>query len=169
MNDNRNNSKYDINFYDYQLRKIIHKISQKILPKKQFYKNGKIIFNNNLKLKELSKQQKNLRIKITNSKNHDCAKKIRKKRNKILSDIKKELKLSHNKWINYMVNEIEKNKNNNKFYKAIEKLNYKKHNKFYLHDDDGKLFINDNQLVIMTTEYYKKLFSDQNILRKNKN
>jgi hypothetical protein len=68
-----------------------------------------------------------------------------------------------------MVNEIEKNKNNNKFYKAIEKLNYKKHNKFYLYDDDGKLFINDNQLVIMTTEYYKKLFSDQNILRKNKN
>ena len=59
-----------------------------------------------------------------------------------------------------MAKEIEVNKNNNnKFYKAIEKLNYKKYDKFYLYDSDGKLFVNENQLLIITTEYYKKLFS----------
>ena len=41
---NQNNIKDDINFYDYNFRKMLHKVSQKILPKKEFYKNGKILF-----------------------------------------------------------------------------------------------------------------------------
>ena len=53
----------DINFYDYNLRKILHKVSQKILPKKVFYKNGKILFTNNKKLKKLSEDQKKITIK----------------------------------------------------------------------------------------------------------
>ena len=107
---NQNNIKDDINFYDYNLRKILHKVSQKILPKKEFYKNGKILFTNNKKLKKLSEDQKKLRLKIIKIESHDMAKKVRKKRNSILLNIKKELKKAYKNWINSMAKEIEVNK-----------------------------------------------------------
>ena len=119
---NKNDTEYDINFFGYNLRKILHQVSQKILPIKQLYKNGKILFTDNKKLTNLSLQQKQLRLQIIETKNHDIAKKVRKKRNIILLNIKKELKLAYKKWINVMCKEIEINKkNNNKFYKIIEK------------------------------------------------
>ena len=91
-----------------KIKEIIHDAAEKCLGKCEPRKNK--VITNNKEIQDLSKKQKNLRIKIENTRNTNKKEKLKKLRKKTLQLIKEKLKIEKDKQIDRMLREVDEAK-----------------------------------------------------------
>ena len=118
------------------------------------------------KIEELSNEQKKIRIEISNTQNTEKIVELRKKRNKVIKEIKKELKSIRESNIDEIIKEIDDAPHDMKMYKSIKRLKAPtKKNNIIVHDDDGKRIINEKEKYQAIKEHFHHQLYDENAIK----
>ena len=116
----------------------------------------------NIAINDLSRQQKELRIRIQNTKDSEEIINLKTERNKILHSIRS-LTIKHrNEELDKKVEDIEKSKNNaSSMFKATKSLNRKPFENPKLQDKFGKQTTNPNDILDIVTDHFQQKFHKQ--------
>ena len=116
----------------------------------------------NIEIEQMSKDQKMLRIKISNCDNVDKAKQMKTKRNQIIHEIKRKLINLKEIDLDKKVKEINEMKDSSKMFKAVNMLKRKNFENPYVHDENGKNVTNPIDIYKHIKQHFEKQFIDQN-------
>ena len=123
------------------------------------YKNKRINFVEDQKIKDLSNEQKELLEKINATNSLSTKEIMKKQRNKILNTIHKEIEQRKNKEINLCMEPIENMPDQpNRTYTAVKKLKRMKPKTHLIIKTENGLTANELKQTEMISEYFKKQF-----------
>ena len=123
-------------------------------------KNNKHTKNYDHELSRLSKEQKDLRIRIQNTENTDEKSTLKTKRNKILHRIRhRQIKLN-NEEIDRKIEGIHSFKNDHAMFKATRLLNQKTFENPKVEDLEGNLATRPGVILDIVSKYFKDKFAD---------
>lgn len=111
-------------------------------------------------ISNLSIEQKETRIQIQNTKDDEERLRLKRKRNKILHNIRKQTIKLRNEELDKKVKEIEKAENSQLMFQAIRSLNQKPFENPKVEDKNGKLLTNPNNVLEIVAEHFKSKFYD---------
>ena len=114
---------------------------------------------------KLSKQSRDIRLKIQNLTDTDEIKKLKQERNKIAHAIRDRQKFEHNARINDIVEEIAdagKAGNSKQMYAAVKNLNRKSLKELTVKDKDGKTIVAPTEVYNTITDHYQSHFKKEN-------
>ena len=114
-------------------------------------------------LKELSENQKKLRVKLMNINDAILWRNLKTKRNRILSQIFKIVKRKQKEKLNRLAKELEENRNNRKCFVIQRKLKVGKYSPFKLEHEDGHETNNPINLLTMVNDFYKGFYNQEGI------
>ena len=120
----------------------------------------KQIFNE--EIEQLSKEQKEIRLQINNTKDTRKVKQIRNQRNQILHNIKKVQEKVTGKEIDNVTNDIAESKHDLQFFKALKMLrNPKKTTINIVHDKNGKIVANPDEKYKIVKDHFQNTLITQ--------
>ena len=117
-------------------------------------------FNSELATK--SSEQKHLRLEIKNCKDKSKKANLKEKRNKLQHEISKKALEIRNKEIDEQVEEINQAPVGSKMYKAVGALFRGRNENPKVEDESGKLATEPNEILSLTTEFFKDKFYKEN-------
>ena len=119
------------------------------------------------KVEQLSKEQKKIRINISNTKDTAKIIDLRKERNRIMKEIKNEIKAIREHNIEEIVKEIEAAPNDMKMYKSIKRLRKpkSKNKNIVIHDCEGKNIINEKEKYQAVKTHFQDQLYDESIMK----
>ena len=115
----------------------------------------------NPKVAELSREQKELRLKIAECKDPEKVTYLKTRRNKLLHDIKTTLLEEKEKDLDEKVSEVDKLKDSAKMFRSVRELNRKKFENTFVLDKDGKKVTNPQDVYETIKEYFQTQFFDE--------
>ena len=110
------------------------------------------------KITELSRKQKELRLKMMNEKGPDKLEKMRKERKGTLKETVRRVKEIREKEIDEICEEIDKTKDDARMFKAAKKIQRKPFENPIVHDKEGKCVTQPQQLYQVIKEHFHKQF-----------
>ena len=117
----------------------------------------------NEKIKKMSKTQKEIKIQIEKSNDEAKVRELRKKRNKLLKEIKKEQRVIIDKEINEATDAIANAQYDNQFFKAVKYIrNQNTKQKAIVHDKKGREVKDPVRQYNIVKEHFQKQFFDPN-------
>ena len=116
--------------------------------------------NNDPELSVLSKQQKELRLKIQNTKDPPKKAKLKSERNKILHNIRKRKIEQKNIEIDKQIEYIDTAQCDRAMFKATKLLNQKPFENPKVEDENGKLATSANDILDIVSNHFKNKFTD---------
>ena len=116
-------------------------------------------------IENLSKEQKELRIKIENCKNTEKRVVMKTRRNNIVHQIKRKLIISKEKYLDNKVEEINKLKDSAKTFKAINMLTRKKFENPFVEDEKGRNVTNPTEIYRIMKNHFQQHFFDETIYK----
>ena len=117
------------------------------------------------KVEQLSKEQKKIRIDISNTKDAEKILDLRKERNRIMKEIKNEVQRIRERNIKEIVKEIDAAPNDMKMYKSIKRLRKPKgkSKNIVIHDNEGKIIINEKEKYQAVKAHFQEQLHDESV------
>ena len=117
------------------------------------------------KVEQLSKEQKKIRIDISNTKDAEKILDLRKERNRIMKEIKNEIQRIRERNIEEIVKEIDAAPNHMKMYKSIKRLRKPKgkSKNIVIHDNEGKIIINEKEKYQAVKAHFQEQLYDESV------
>ena len=109
-------------------------------------------------IQELSNRHKKIRIEIDNAKEPDKKKELKAKRNKIQHQISHKVQEIREKEIDMKIEDTENSPDTSKMFKAIGTLYRQRYENPKVEDDEGRLATNPNEILKLTTDFFKQNF-----------
>ena len=142
-----------------QLKECIIKSAEKTVGYKENRVRGRTFSH---EVQQLSIQQNNLRIQISNCNDINKVEGLKKQRNKIMTQIKSKNLEIKEKDIIEKINEINKFKDTSKTFKAISELSRKPSENPYVHDEKGRNITQPNEIYKVVRKHFSNHFNDEN-------
>ena len=113
-------------------------------------------------IKALCNKQKELRLKIHNTTDEEKRRQLKTERNRIQHQISERALKLRNLELDQQVEEIQKNADDaTLMYRAVKTMNRKKFENPKVQDEDGKLAATPNEILDITTKFFKSKFRDE--------
>ncbi|GFS24707.1 very-long-chain enoyl-CoA reductase [Elysia marginata] len=142
-------------------KKIIHNTANSVLGKEKG--NAKPNRSYDPVLAALSEEQKQVRIKINESKSDSKKKELKAERDKLLHELQSMVKCKRNNELDKAAEDIVKLPDHARMFKAVKSLNRKKSEKPKMFDADGKFITNIDEIQIVIGKHLKDKFRDEQI------
>ena len=110
---------------------------------------------NDLTLETMSKEQKELRMKLEICKNAEKILEMRRQRKTILKKMQKRMKEVRDKQIEDILNEVAGVKDDNRMFKAIKALYSKKSTIKFVHDENGRSVVEPQEMQRLIEKHFK--------------
>ena len=115
----------------------------------------------NKEVKDLSENQKDLRIQIRNCKQEEKIKELKKERNYVLHKIRRKNRETKEKHLDHLIQEIDNSKTDGGMFKAIKVLNRKQFTNPQVNDKEGKTVTSPTEIQNTITKHFKAKFRDE--------
>ena len=112
----------------------------------------------NKEVERMSREQKEIRMKIECERNPTKIPVMKKERKAIQKKISAEVKRIREQEIDEIVEEIEKTKDDARMFKAVKKIDRKPYENPVVHDEDGKSATTPQEIYKIVREYFHKQF-----------
>ena len=142
------------------ISKCITKTAEKVMGLKKTRVNQK---TTDKMIAQMSEEQKQLRMKISNTDDLGKMKAMKSERNQILHKIQKRIIELRDKEIDNKIKEIDSYKDDTKMFKAVEHLTKDKQKTLYIQDEEGKHITNKQKMYDTIREHFEKHFNDPNV------
>ena len=119
--------------------------------------------HNDEELSQLSKRQKDIRVKIQNTKDNNKRDRLKIERNRILHTIRKRQIKLKNKEIEKKIEGINSAKCDHAMFKATRLLYQKQFENPTVEDQEGKLASNPNDILDIVSSHFKSKFEDEKV------
>ena len=114
-------------------------------------------------ISNLSQFQKELIIKINNTKEDSKKIELKKERNEVLHQIRKKVTQLRNEELNKQAEAVSTAQIDNVMFSAVKALNREKFENPKLEDSEGKLITNPNEILKTVANHFENKFKDINI------
>ena len=112
----------------------------------------------NKEVERMSREQKEIRMKIECERNPNKIPEMKKERKSIQKKISAEVKRIREQEIDEIVEEIEKTKDDARMFKAVKKIDRKPYENPVVHDENGKNATTPQEIYKIVREYFHKQF-----------
>ncbi|KAK3795533.1 hypothetical protein RRG08_036860 [Elysia crispata] len=119
--------------------------------------------HNDEELSQLSKRQKDIRVKIQNTKDNNKRDRLKIERNRILHTIRKRQIKLKNEEIEKKIEDINSAKCDHAIFKATRLLYQKQFENPKVEDQEGKLASNPNDILDIVSSHFKSKFEDEKV------
>ena len=114
-------------------------------------------------ISELSRKQKELRIKSQNTSDEEKKAELKKERNKVLHDIRKKVIEEREREIEIKISDIDTAQNGTAMFKAVKLLNLdRKYEAIKVEDESGKVLAHPNDKLNIVTNFFESKFQNPN-------
>lgn len=150
-----------------QIAEILKKAASNTIPEKQEPTHGHIIYLQDERLAQLSREQQLYRQKMYQDKNVSMQKfqEYQKERTQCKMQIRKRIKLLQNERVERIAEELERNKNNRKVFEAQKLLRKKDYKPFAIQEECGDICVNIKRTLELVSEYYIGFYNQEGIDR----
>ena len=140
------------------IKEKITKTAEEVIGYKNMEKNKR---PENNEVEQLSKRQKELRLKISECDDAERRIEMKTERNKKLHQIKQILINDKEKQLDQKVKEINEAKDATKMFKCVRELSRKKNENPFVHDEQGRNVTNPQDIYKIVNEHFQKQFFDE--------
>ena len=114
-------------------------------------------------IKDLSKKQKEIRLKIQDKKHSNKVQELRRERNATLNELRQEIMKENENTLNTKLEELKNSSESTKMFKAVKNITNKKQQNKKVLDKDNNLITDPNRILQITTEFFENKFHDDNV------
>ena len=127
--------------------------------------NGKIIYSEDNRLRELSLQQMRYRQQLRHIPRRKEVKRLEiwRKRSQLFKEIRNRLRELNTERIEQIAKNIEANKDNRRMYDHVKLLRRNKYKEFRLNDDKGEVIHDTKDMIEEVEKFYRDFFNDDRV------
>ena len=108
----------------------------------------------------LSEAQRQLRLRIQNTRDHNRRQNLKQQRNRILHALRRKARDNASNRLDHLASDVERLHDGAKMFRAVREMSRKPAGKVRIHDDAGRVICDAHEINARVTDHFSRLFND---------